>query len=214
MLWATDMTETLAARRQQAEAAFAAAAASHGLLFADGIEESEAPVTVWQEKKGDAPEIIASFARFFDLVVLGRSNRVIYAPHTDAIEQTVLLSGRPVLLAPANPPDVVGDTVAFAWNGSAQAVRALVNALPFLQLAKQTMVILVGPIGPTGIDDRQGLFACARCGGPIEGDPVGGGPQSGHTASVGFRRGTCRLARARPLRSRAVARGVAGWHHQ
>ena len=156
--WAADMSETLAARREQASAAFAAAASCHGLPIADSIEASESPVAVWQEKRGDAPEIVASVARYFDLVVLGRSDRVIHAPHTDAIEQTLLLSGRPVLLAPANPLDVVGETVAFAWNGSAQAVRALVNALPFLRLAKQTVVIAIGSDGPTGVEDLRGYL--------------------------------------------------------
>lgn len=155
MRWATDMSETLAVRREQASAAFAAAASCHGLLIADSIEASEAPVAVWQEKTGDAPEIIASSARFFDLAVLGRSDRVIHAPHSDTIEQTLVLSGRPVLLAPANSPDLVGETVAFAWNGSAQAVRALSNALPFLRLAKQIVVIAIGPDGATGIEELR-----------------------------------------------------------
>lgn len=92
---------------------------------------------------------------FFDLAVLGRSDRVIHAPHTDAIEQTLLLSGHPVLPAPAGSPEVVGETVAFAWNGSAQAVRALANALPFLRAAKQTVMISVGRDGANGIEDLR-----------------------------------------------------------
>lgn len=140
-----------------------AAAASHGLPIAESVEASESPVAVWQEKKGDAPEIIASCAWFFDLAVLGRSHRVIHAPHTDAIEQTLLLSGRPVLPAPASSPEVVGETVAFTWNGSAQAVRALANALLFLRAAKQTVVMSVEPDGKAAQVGKQTLSACSRC---------------------------------------------------
>jgi len=51
-----------------------------------------------QEKRGDIPDMIASFAGFFDLVVPGRSDRVIHAPHSDPIEQTLLLFGLLVLM--------------------------------------------------------------------------------------------------------------------
>jgi nucleotide-binding universal stress UspA family protein len=81
----------------------------------------------------------------FDLIVLGRSERVVDEPHSDTVEDTVLQSGRPVLLAPAFPPEELGRRIAIGWNGSPQAVRAMVAALPFLAQAKDVRVITVGP---------------------------------------------------------------------
>ncbi len=142
--WAMDTSESLSARQDQTKAHFAETALRHRLSMATSVETPASPGAMWEEQTGDVSSIIASRARFFDLVVLGRSDRIIDAPHTDAIEQTLIRSGRPVLLAPATPPEVLGETVAFAWNGSAQAVRGLVAALPFLRQARQTLVIVAG----------------------------------------------------------------------
>ena len=98
----------------------------------------------WREETGFGSVLVARRARFFDLTVLGRSERVIDQPHSDAVEQTLIHSGRPVLLAPARPPSDVGQTVAVGWNGSAEAVRALVAAVPFLGTARNTYLITVG----------------------------------------------------------------------
>lgn len=134
---AAEMADTAEAAREQTKAAFAEAAARHDLSLAEGRGTSDQPVAVWHEARGDAAALLASHARFLDLVVLGRSDRIIRAPHTDAIEQTLIHSGRSVLLAPAEQPAVIGDTLAVAWNGSAQAVRALVSACRFCASPKQ-----------------------------------------------------------------------------
>jgi nucleotide-binding universal stress UspA family protein len=45
-----------------------------------------------------------------------------------------------VLVAPPKAPAKLGGTVAIAWNGSAQAARAVEGALPFLAGAKVTVL--------------------------------------------------------------------------
>jgi len=153
MNWAMDLSEALTAKQDQAKVEFVATALRHHLSVAESAEMSASPSAVWEEQTGHVSSIIASRARFCDLVVLGRSDRVIDAPHSDAIEQTLIQSGRPVLLAPATPPEVLGETIAFAWNGSAQAVRALAAALPFLRRARETRVIIVGDGSATNGDE-------------------------------------------------------------
>jgi len=98
----------------------------------------------WRQESGYAPVLVANRARFFDLVVLGRSERAIGQPYTDTIEQVVTNSGRPVLLAPADAPATVGTTVAIAWNGSPESVRALSASLPFLMNAAAVWIITAG----------------------------------------------------------------------
>lgn len=123
----TEITFADTCARHQLPLAPAAAAGWHGAR--------------WHEETGDASTNLAGRARFFDLVVLGRSERVVEEPHTDAIEQVLIQSGRPVLLAPADAPAAFGTTIAIAWNGSAEAVRATVAALPFLVDAKAVAII-------------------------------------------------------------------------
>jgi len=98
----------------------------------------------WRDETGYAPTLIAQRARFFDLVVLGRSERVVNQPSTETIEETLVQSGRPVLIAPATTPETLGQTVALGWNGSPEAVRATSAALPFLKAARSAVVITVG----------------------------------------------------------------------
>ncbi|HEY3916475.1 MAG TPA: universal stress protein [Stellaceae bacterium] len=108
------------------------------------LPEKIAASAVWREEVGYAPTLVARRARFFDLVVLGRSDRVVDQPHTDVVEQTLINSGRPVLVAPAQAPGDVGDTVAIGWNGSAEATRALTASLPFLASASVVSIITIG----------------------------------------------------------------------
>ncbi|HTU56150.1 MAG TPA: universal stress protein [Acetobacteraceae bacterium] len=137
--WAEQTSGEVEAIAEATRVQFAAAAARHGLKLA-----KEPGGAAWHEETGDAAALVARRARFFDLVVLGRSDRVIDAPHTDAIEETLIRSGRPVLLAPAEAPGAIGESMAIAWNGSAEAVRAVAGALPLLRLAKKTVVITLG----------------------------------------------------------------------
>ena len=98
----------------------------------------------WHDETGYGPTLVARRARFFDLTVLGRSERVVDQPHTDVVEQTLVQSGRPVLLAPAKAPNAVGDNIAVGWNGSAEATRALAAALPFLGAAQAVTILTIG----------------------------------------------------------------------
>lgn len=109
-----------------------------------GLPEKISASAAWHEEVGYAPTLVARRARFFDLVVLGRSDRVVDQPHTDVVEQTLVHSGRPVLVAPAQPQADIGDNVAVGWNGSAEATRALTASLPFLASARSVSIITIG----------------------------------------------------------------------
>jgi nucleotide-binding universal stress UspA family protein len=104
----------------------------------------QGPSFGWREEAGDASVLVARRGRFFDLIVLGRSDRVIAEPHSDAVEEVLIRSGRPVLLVPATHPSQIGHVVAVAWNGSAQAARALAAAMPFLEKTNAVSLITVG----------------------------------------------------------------------
>jgi nucleotide-binding universal stress UspA family protein len=139
-----DATATAA----KTQTAFEAALARHDIPIAvrasNGLPGKVEASAEWHVETGYGPALVAARARFFDLVVLGRSERVVESPHSDAVEQALVQSGRPVLLAPAKPPADIGNSVALGWDGSAAAVHALTGALPFLAAARSTTVISVG----------------------------------------------------------------------
>ena len=64
-----------------------------------------------------------------------------------AFETALLCSGRPLLLAPPTPREEIGTRVAIAWDGSAEAARAVGAALPFLHTAEVVTVISVAEDG-------------------------------------------------------------------
>jgi nucleotide-binding universal stress UspA family protein len=107
-------------------------------------ETSGAASATWRQEIGNAPRLVSRRARFFDIVVLGRSDRVVEEPHSDTIEETLIHSGRPVLLAPTRAPATLGDVIAIGWNGSPEAVRVLSASLPLLGMAKRVFIITVG----------------------------------------------------------------------
>ena len=165
--WIDQFGAETAAKAAKTKAAFTAAVARHGLAMTEAPPKV-GPSAVWREETGYAPLLVSSHARFFDLAVLGRSDRIVDEPHSDTVEETLIRSGRPVLLAPAQVPPALGNTIAFGWNGSPAAVRVLAASLPLLAGARAIFVITVGDRHQESAGDvieylgRQGITATRR----------------------------------------------------
>jgi nucleotide-binding universal stress UspA family protein len=114
-----------------AEAADHAAATSRAHL--DGLE------VTWDREEGEAHEVLTRRGRTVDLLVTGP---------TEA--DLVLATGGPVLVVPKVPRTTLGKRVAVAWDGSAQAARAVRDSLPILRDAEQVSVISIGTQPSTG----------------------------------------------------------------
>jgi nucleotide-binding universal stress UspA family protein len=139
-------SESNAAR---ARAAFDAAIARNSLPvrdkpFGTGQAAPGSASVSWREEIGHAPSIVPKRARLSDLVVLGQSGRVAEQPHSDTLDETVVLGGRPVLLAPARALGPLGEIITIAWNASPEAARAVSGALPFLGRAREVHILSVG----------------------------------------------------------------------
>lgn len=91
---------------------------------------------------GQEDDLLPARARAADMVVLGRGRGQRGDAASMATLHAVLLhGGRPVLVAPQEAPSLIGQRVVVAWNGSAEAARALSGALPILQAARDVLVI-------------------------------------------------------------------------
>ena len=147
---AQEVAETAARARRH----FDEAVAEHDLpMRSEAPTASSAAVAreataAWREDTGIADALMPHRARYFDLVVLGRSERVIREPHTDVLEETLVNGGRPVLVAPAQAPKDIGRIVAIAWNASAESARAVAGAMPFIGAAKSVQVLTAGDADP------------------------------------------------------------------
>lgn len=84
-------------------------------------------------------------ARYCDLVIVSQASLNEYLPgqRADFPDYVVLNAPRPVLvLPPAGAGNSIGQRVVVAWNGSAEAVRAVTGALPLLQRAQEVEVVV------------------------------------------------------------------------
>lgn len=86
---------------------------------------------------------IASYARVFDITVLGRPGSERGDPRMATAEACLFESGRPVLLAPPEPPKSVAETIVIAWNHSMESARSTAFAMPLLKAAKKVFILTI-----------------------------------------------------------------------
>jgi nucleotide-binding universal stress UspA family protein len=99
------------------------------------------------------PHDFARTARQADLAILGqpRDGDPLIGQYA-LVERCLFASGRPVVIVPASTskPSLMGTIVA-AWDGSAEAARAINDALIFLKPASRVVLV----VGVMGEDDEQ-----------------------------------------------------------
>ncbi len=113
---------------------------------ASGVSEDAAgsrPSAVFAVVNGHLPYAVVPPARTSDLVVFARASGEAGQERTALIETAMLESGRPVLLAGSGSGGSVGRRIMVAWNGSAEAARAVAMAMPLLSTADSVAVVVV-----------------------------------------------------------------------
>ena len=95
----------------------------------------------WRSSLDFPTEFVAREARAADLVIIGRDRKA-YDPYrsTDS-GALVLRTGRPVLTVPTGIESLAAKRVVIAWKDTREARRAVQDALPILQDAKEVIVV-------------------------------------------------------------------------
>jgi len=136
-----------AAERQAATRAVAARAIFDDCLGRLGVTLALAPggagvSAEWVDLVGREEEVVAWRGRLADVVALARPGEGADMPSPMTLNAALMESGRPLLLVPPGAA-AFGRHVAIAWNGSAEAGRAVAAALPFLERAGAVTVLSV-----------------------------------------------------------------------
>ena len=169
------LTEYALALQREAARAQARAPAFAEWSAAQGVREAE-----WIGCSADVAEGLAYAGNWHDLLVLPLDDGDADPwSGPGGVARTVMTAGLPCLVLPARAtwPERC-DTVAVAWNGSVEALRALQAARPFLRGARR-VVILVGDRGarmdpfPTFSLERW----CARHRLPVDWAPLDAGAE-------------------------------------
>jgi nucleotide-binding universal stress UspA family protein len=110
---------------------------------------------------------IGSFARVFDLTVVGRPGSGAGDPRRATLEAVLFDSGRPILIAPPEPPATLGEVIVIAWNASAETARTISFAMPFLKKARRVVVLAVSGAMTPGPSAELLVRALDRHGLPV-----------------------------------------------
>ncbi len=104
---------------------------------------------------GREEQLIAFQARLADLTIVPHPQAGEDVATADALHAVLFDSGRPVLLAPLEPPKSIGKRIAIAWNGTANAASALGSVMPFVRQAEAVRILVsedYAKPGPTGAE--------------------------------------------------------------
>ncbi|MBB4287847.1 universal stress protein [Roseospira goensis] len=132
----------------QAQRRFSQDAADAARRLFEEVVDGAAITSEFRAPEGELLDALVLHARYSDLVVVGQYDRHDdnMADEREAADHVIMDSGRPVLVIPyAGHFPVIGDRVMVAWNASREATRAVSDALPILQTAKEVDVVAVNP---------------------------------------------------------------------
>ena len=123
-----------------AESTSAAAAAAVEAIFNETVGADD--FAHWLSVDGREDEQIAWRGRLTDLIVMARTDEDGPVMRPMSLHAGLFETGRPVLILPPKFQDAeVGRSIAIAWNGTAQAARAVHGAMPFIPRASEVHVL-------------------------------------------------------------------------
>jgi nucleotide-binding universal stress UspA family protein len=147
------MERQWAALANKALARYEAWRAKNSVRSAQDPESGNGPSAEWCDIKGNEMETIRRQGRISDVIVAPMPSRHLQDPYDATFETALLDTGRPILLIPGNKPVLVeGGKMLIAWDGSAEASRAVAAAMPMLCRAEQVLVFTAAMDGRT---DRE-----------------------------------------------------------
>ena len=108
----------------------------------------------WYAHDGE-PSVVARLGRLADMIVLAcPGERSSYAD-LKTLEQAVFDARRPVLMVPQDAVLDMSKPAVVAWNGSAEAARALINATPLMAKSGRANLFQIGELDPRRDRDRR-----------------------------------------------------------
>jgi nucleotide-binding universal stress UspA family protein len=114
------------------------------------VSAGRAVVAQWRledAKDSSVATCIGALARSSDLIIASQTDGDWLDSHfQDVAERLITENGRPVLVIPnTGRVEKIGTRVLLAWNSTREAARAAFDALPFLKLAEQVIVVSISP---------------------------------------------------------------------
>jgi nucleotide-binding universal stress UspA family protein len=150
-------------RRDQARRLFSDFMNAHGVPIGPPNPGYNGPSASWREEDGRQNAVVGMTGRVYDLILVEQPEKLASIAEA-TLEDALFESGRPVLMVPKVTGTPLGEVVAIAWNGSTETAVTVAMGMPFLQQARQVVIVAVGPQhmpepGPTGEELARSLEA-------------------------------------------------------
>ncbi len=114
---------------------------ARGIAVCDTRPPQHDQLTIsWSEATGKQADIVGVWGRLASVVAVAQPDRDSNLGQ-NTLESALLNTGRPVLLCPPKPVKALGENVAIAWNGSAEASRAIAACGSIIANAKKVTVL-------------------------------------------------------------------------
>jgi nucleotide-binding universal stress UspA family protein len=110
-------------------------------LNAESALKAEGPTLSFESIAGREEDVVAQQSRLYDMAVVPHPEADDDVSSSDALHAVLFDSGRPVLIAPRQPPATIGTRVSCAWNGTAESAAAVAAALPWLHRAEKVQLL-------------------------------------------------------------------------
>jgi nucleotide-binding universal stress UspA family protein len=123
-------------------AAFEGACSAYQMPLHEGAPPGPVPSASWRRTQGSYATAVTERAPAADLLVA--PNPATAESARDIVEHTLLDTGRPVLIAPAGPPQDPARSAMIAWTPTLQAWRAVSAAVPLLMQGGRVEIVSVG----------------------------------------------------------------------
>lgn len=155
-------------RRDQARRLFRDFMAEKDVPIGPAPPGHNGPTASWREEDGRQNAVVGMTGRAFDLIIVEQPEKLASIAEA-TLEDALFESGRPVLMVPRESRKSLGEVVAVAWNGSTETALTVALGMPFIQQARQVIVINVAaPSMPEpGPDGEELVHTLERHGVPV-----------------------------------------------
>jgi nucleotide-binding universal stress UspA family protein len=121
----------------------------------------ETATASWVEEQGRQVDIIKHHGRLADIICVAKPD-VDRNLGANTLKAALFNTGRPVMMCPLaeSPPDVLGDKIAIAWNGSIEAARAVALTMGIIETASEITILSCGTeVHGASAEDLQNSLA-------------------------------------------------------
>jgi nucleotide-binding universal stress UspA family protein len=130
-------------RRDHARRLFRDFMSAQGVPIGPVSPDNPGPSASWREEDGRQNAVVGMSGRVYDLILVEQPEKLASIAEA-TLEDALFESGRPVMMVPKVALPSLGDIVAVAWNGSTETATTVALGMPFLEKAKEVVVVAVG----------------------------------------------------------------------